>query len=125
MAIGNVGDKIVPTKITAVTGFTSINSGWYHTTFLKNDSTAYSCGRSLDGSLGINDVTNPTFVPTLIPGFFGVQKFVPGISGSILLENGTIYGMGTPSVRSLQTNSNFFYSERTNRYHYSKYIFCS
>ena len=63
LGLGDTTNRSVPTQITITIGtlkITSIQAGEYASYFLTDNGRVYSCGRNLEGQLGLGDTTNRT-----------------------------------------------------------------
>ena len=75
-----------PVQVVNVTGISAIAAGWYHSLFLKNDSTVWACGYNNYGQLG--DGTGIfTLSPIKIPSIKNIIKISAGGQHSLFLNN--------------------------------------
>jgi alpha-tubulin suppressor-like RCC1 family protein len=77
---------VSPTLITSFTNsrIIQMQSYWYHTVFLTNDSRVWSLGDNSNGQLGLGSTTS-TSVPTLIPSISNVIQIGGGLFYSSFL----------------------------------------
>ena len=90
-----INQSNVPIVVNGITGtITAVSAGAEHNLVLQSDGTVWSWGLNSDGQLG-DGTTNPSSVPTKIPGLSGVIAISAGAHHSLVLKNdGTVWGWG-------------------------------
>ena len=85
---------------------TSISSGRYHTSFLNNNGSIYSCGLNVNGELANGDSSLQS-IPILITSINNVSKIENGLNFSIfLLNDGTVKSIGNNTNGALGNGNN-------------------
>jgi alpha-tubulin suppressor-like RCC1 family protein len=110
LGLNDTANRNVPTLITNNIGSLTISAiacGYFHSLFITNDGKVYSCGRNIEGQLGLNDTTQRN-VPTLITTNIG-SLTISAIAGGdyhtvILTNNGKVYSCGWNGYGSLGLN---------------------
>ncbi|RKH89101.1 hypothetical protein D7Y21_11835 [Corallococcus sp. AB045] len=71
-----------------------LGAGGYHSLALRQDGTAWACGRNVEGQLGDGTVTNrPT--PVQVPGLTGVAALAASHNHTLALrQDGTVWAWG-------------------------------
>jgi len=89
LGVGNTSNVLVPTKVTALNGVNIVdvqlskgyyNIGRYHTLFLADDGSLYTCGFNGSGQLGIGNTTNQS-TPQLLSKSDWSKIYAMGASG--------------------------------------------
>jgi alpha-tubulin suppressor-like RCC1 family protein len=88
-----------------LSGVTKIACGLYHTVFLLNTNTAYSCGFNIYGQLGTNNTTVYT-IPTAITNGTFITNIACGLYHTILLSGTTAKSCGLNNYGQLGLNDN-------------------
>lgn len=77
-----------------LTGIKSITAGSAHAVYLKNDGTAWSCGKNTGGCLGDNSVVNRS-TPVQVRNFTDGKSIAAGASHTLFLKNdGSFWACG-------------------------------
>ncbi|MBI2270232.1 MAG: T9SS type A sorting domain-containing protein [Bacteroidetes bacterium] len=81
-------------QVSGLTGVIDIEAGYYHSVFLKKDSTVWACGRNTQGQLGDGSFTQRT-TPVQVSGLTGVRTISAGYYQSLFLKNdSTVWACG-------------------------------
>nr|MBP8297492.1 hypothetical protein [Burkholderiales bacterium] len=113
---GQIGDgtnyaRVLPVRVSGLTGVAKISAGSDHSLALKPDGTVWAWGRNDSGQLG-DGTTTGRIVPVRVIGLTGVVAIAGGTTHSIALKgDGTVWtwggnvtgqlGDGTTTARSL------------------------
>ncbi len=87
-------DRLLPVQVSGLTGIMALGTGGYHSLYLKNDNTAWSCGYNGFGQLG--DGTNVAkSTPFQIATLSGIVHLAGGDNHSLFVKNdGTAWSCG-------------------------------
>ena len=83
-----------PLQVSSINNIIAISAGWYHSLFLKNDSTVWACGSNQFGQLGDGTIV-PHYTPVQISSLSGIIAIAAGDRHSLFLKSdGTIWACG-------------------------------
>jgi hypothetical protein len=107
---GTMVNKLVPVKITSLSGVVAIAASCNNSFYIKNDGTVWACGRGTSGALGDGTWVTKTS-PVQVSGLTGV-KFISVNKGNVafLKNDGTVWTCGANTYGALgdgtTTNNN-------------------
>lgn len=91
---GTSSHKYYVVQLPELKGVVSVATGRYHTLFLKNDGTVWSCGNNSYGQLGTGNYTSMT-KPVQVKGLANIVGITCGERHSFAVsQDGTIYAWG-------------------------------
>jgi alpha-tubulin suppressor-like RCC1 family protein len=88
-------------QISGLTGITAVEAGEFHSVFLKNDGTVWTCGDNSYGQLGDGTETERS-TPVQVSGFSVITAIAAGTTHTLFTKNdNTAWGVGSNSSGEL------------------------
>ncbi|MDQ3800927.1 MAG: hypothetical protein M3384_16010, partial [Acidobacteriota bacterium] len=95
LGIGNYTNAVLPQTVTTVPDATYINSGLYHTLFLKAGGSVHISGVNIYGTLGDGETQGEAPTPIPVAGMTNaVQVATNGYHSMVLKADGTVWAWG-------------------------------
>jgi alpha-tubulin suppressor-like RCC1 family protein len=93
--------KNIPVTVNSLSEITAVSGGYFHSIFLKNDGTVWTCGNNLYGQLGIGTNTD-TNISVQVISLNEIIAVSAGANHSLFLKNdGTVMACGWNSFGQL------------------------